>query len=175
MKEILLKQIKAAIELWDTTDIYVISLFVYDENDNPLEPTVTLGYNTYSNFQENIDSAWDESEAKWNYAYWLQNEEFVFGIGETKQIVQNWISKNAVSIEFYTLDEEESSITNLFIKTLVDIVKKLHSSGFIKEKFGKEIPIIIHELEYYDEIAEQNIEANGLELVQDFVDFCYGL
>ena len=65
-------------------------------------------------------------------------------------------------------------VTNAFVKVLVDIVKELHQSGFIKEKFGKEIPVIIHELEYYEEIANQNIEANGYELVEEFVNFCNG-
>ena len=170
MKEYLSDMFKKIILSWNDFDIYVISLFVYDDNDNPLEPTVTLGYNTYSNLQKNIDFAWDESEAKWNYAYWLQNEEFVFGSGKTKQIVQDWVSDN---LETLTMDE--SGITNLFIKMLIDIVKELHSSGFIVKKFGKKIPIIIHELEYYDEIANQNIEANGYELVKDFVDFCSDL
>ena len=36
----------------------------------------------------------------------------------------------------------------------------------------KELPILIHELEYYDEIAEQNIEANGEDLVSDFTNWC---
>ena len=30
----------------------------------------------------------------------------------------------------------------------------------------KELPILIHELEYYDQIADQNIEANGDDLVR---------
>lgn len=39
-------------------------------------------------------------------------------------------------------------------------------------KYGKELPILIHELEYYQEIAEQNAEANGNQLVEEFVNFC---
>lgn len=32
--------------------------------------------------------------------------------------------------------------------------------------------MLIHELEYYDVIGQQNIRANGMELVQAFVEFC---
>ena len=32
--------------LWTDEDIYAVSLFVYNENDNPCKPTMTLGYNT---------------------------------------------------------------------------------------------------------------------------------
>ena len=169
MRNYLLKEIKDNIEKWNTSDIYVISLFVYDEGDNPNQPTVTLGYNTISNYEENIDDAWDEEEAKWNFAFWLQNEEYVFGVDETRPIVEKWIQENN-----YIDEDDDMIVTNAFVKVLVDIVKELHQSGFIKEKFGKEIPVIIHELEYYEEIANQNIEANGYELVEEFVNFCNG-
>lgn len=86
--------------LWTDEDIYAVSLFVYNENDNPCKPTMTLGYNTEMQ------------------------------------------------------------------------VKEIHQSGVLTQKFKKELPIIIHELEYYDEIAEQNIEANGRILLADFIDFC---
>ena len=169
MRNYLLKELKTKIEKWDTSDIYVISLFVYDEDDNPNQPTVTLGFNTLSNYEESIDVAWDEEEAKWNFAFWLQNEEYVFGVDETRPIVEKWIEDNN-----YIDEDDDMIVTNAFVKELVDIVKELHQSGFIKEKFGKEIPIIIHELEYYEEIANQNIEANGYELVEEFVNFCNG-
>lgn len=169
MKDYLLKELNTKIEKWDTSDIYVISLFVYNEDDDPNQPTVTLGFNTLSNFKESIDVAWDEEEAKWNFAFWLQNEEYVFGVDETKPIVEKWIQDNN-----YIDEDDDMIVTNAFVKVLVDIVKELHQSGFIKEKFGKEIPVIIHELEYYEEIAEQNIEANGYELVEEFVKFCNG-
>ena len=51
-------------------------------------------------------------------------------------------------------------------------IRELHESGFIQETFGREIPVLIHELEYYYEIGEQNIRANGIELVEDFARFC---
>ena len=35
--------------------------------------------------------------------------------------------------------------------------------------FGRSIPVIVHELEYYDEIADQNEKANPRELVDGFV------
>lgn len=171
MKEKLLNSIKQTIEKWEVADIYVISLFVYDENDNPAQPTVTLGYNTISNYKDNIVSAWDAKEAKWNYAFWLQNEEFVFGIGDTKKIVKKWINENFYDLDFSN-EDNLCVITKAFVSILIDIVKELHSSNFIVNKFDKSIPIIIHELEYYDEIANQNIEANSYDLVKDFVDFC---
>jgi hypothetical protein len=44
----------------------------------------------------------------------------------------------------------------------------LHAQGIIIQKFSREIPIIIHELEYYDKVIEWNKRANPLNLVADF-------
>ena len=168
MFDYLYEAIKNNILEWNVPDIYVISLFVYDEDDDPNFPTVILGYNTVSNYKENIEFASDEIEAKWNFAFWLQNEEMVFGTGKTRPIVEKWLEEN-------NLVDKDEKITATFINVLVNVVEELHQSGFINAKFGQEIPIIIHELEYYDEIAKQNIEANGYELVGEFVEFCTNL
>jgi len=66
MGEFLNNKLKEAIAQWGKDGIYAISLFVYDNCDNPCEPTVTLGYNTEENFRQQIAWASDEIEAKWN-------------------------------------------------------------------------------------------------------------
>lgn len=182
MKELLKEMIISNIKEWDDEDIYAISLFVYDMNDNPCRPTVTLGYNTESNFRSEIPYSYDEQEARWNYAGWLQNEFFCFGEGETEQEVIRWLTDN--QLPNYADDDpiwnndamydEMETVTKKFVEELISIVKEIHQTGLLTEKYGKEIPIIIHELEYYDEIAEQNIEANGLDGLEDFIEFCRG-
>ena len=148
MKDKLKEKIITAIEGFEEPDIYAISLFVYDNEDNPCKPTVTLGYNTELNVMENISNASDEREARWNYAFWLQNEELVFNFKKS-----------------LTLDK--------FINNLVSVVKKLHESKILIEKFGKKIPIIIHKLEYYDEIVDINIKANTKSLIKELIEFVY--
>ena len=181
MKDTLLELIKEKIETWDKANIYAVSLWVNDKNDNPCEPVVVLGYNTTEQFQREISNASGEQEAKWNYAFWLQNEELSFGEGETQSVVRQWIEKEGYSYftyeEMYEAEEgpEESlyeGITEAFIEALIEVVQELHESGFIKEQFGRKIPVLIHELEYYEEIAEQNLKANPAETVEEFVKFC---
>ena len=70
-------------------------------------------------------------------------------------------------------DEEFEKITREFVRVLIAVVKELHATGFVESTFSKPLPLIIHELEYYDEIVEQNIEANGRPLVQGLIDFTY--
>lgn len=158
-KEKLKEMIINSIEAWSCDDIYAVSLFV-DEDDNP---TVTLGYNTKSQVKESLEET-DEQEARWNYAFWLQNEEFIFGEGKTKKDVMDWIAENNL--------EDEEEITEAFVDVLIQIVKEIHKEKVLTKKFGHELPILIHELEYYEKIAIQNEKANGKYLPKEFVDFC---
>lgn len=63
------EDLKPVIEGWEDDDIYAISFFVYDLDDDPDMPTVTIGYNTLSHWEASIEKASDEAEAKWNYAF----------------------------------------------------------------------------------------------------------
>lgn len=191
MKELLEKMIIDSINGWTDKDIYALSLYVSDEDGDPRKPTVTLGYNTERQYESEASGdglASDEEEAMWNYACWLQNEFFVFGTGETAEAVKNWIIENGFDCSdndnngdcsdcdgYDDCDDEETSeITKAFVAVLIDVVKDIHEKGILTKKFGEELPILIHELEYYDEIAEQNIEANGEDLVSDFAEWCQG-
>jgi hypothetical protein len=169
---------------WTADDIYALSLFVYDKSDNPCEPTVTLGYNTEENYQKSIKNASNKLEARWNYAFWPQNQEYIFGIDDTAGIVKQWILNSGLPFftfhEIFYTDISDTiddaildQITQKFVNVLICVVQQLHQTGIIQKKFNKEIPVIIHELEYYDEIAQQNIRANSLCLVQGFIDFIY--
>lgn len=180
MKEKLREMIISNMKEWTDKDIYAISLFVYDKDDNPCRPTVTLGYNTESQVQAEYSG--DEQEARWNYAFWIQNEFFCFGENETEKDVIDWLVSN--DLPNYDDDDEAwdddatydmvEIVSKKFIEILIDVVKEVHQAGVLTKQFGKEIPIIIHELEYYPEIAEQNIMANGEEGLSDFVEFCMG-
>lgn len=155
-KKITPKQIASRLEklmkAWEDEDIYAVS--VYCENCGDIF-NVSAGYNTERNFKESRSGASCDTEARWNYAFWLQNEEPLFDIEAG-------------------FDSEYSDIKPA-ADLLIKAVKLLHKSGVIAEKFGREIPVIIHGLEYYPYVARVNIEANGREfLPEDFIDFCGG-
>lgn len=167
--------IEDTISSWDEPDIYAVSLFVYDDEDNPCKPTVVLGYNTEFEYRKNIKFANSPQEARWNYVFWLQNNELSFGTDDTAKIVRQWI----ISCGYpYNADADSSDskryvcITRAFTELLADIVQELHASGFIRKTFGKDIPVLIHNLEYNDEIADLNMLANCSDSIRDFVRFC---
>lgn len=62
-------------------------------------------------------------------------------------------------------------VTESFVALCVTTARELHASGLIEELFGRPIPVIVHEVEYYDEIARQNVEANGPELASGLVQW----
>ena len=151
-------------------NIYAYSFYVSNIEDDPRLPSLTIGYNTRANLSENIKEASSKDEAKWNYAFWLQNELLIIGEDEaSKDLITEWIKKQKL---YYTEEEEEEDfdtcfekgekITKSFINTLITTVQRFHKEHIT------ELPILIHELEYFDEIKDQNILANGIERVKEF-------
>jgi len=172
--------------------IYALSFYIYDDDDDPRRPTLTFGYNTLDRWAEctpDADSkvAWpiasDSSDAKWNYAFWLQNEVCFIGAAGTEGAVlrQEWIQ----SLGLYYSDDEQAEdfercmrlaghITEQFVALCVQVSRALHDDGSITGKFGRPVPIIVHELEYYDEIAEQTRRANPPDLTSEFEQWVRG-
>lgn len=188
LKKYIFESIKAEILSWNKDvikDIYVISLYISNSEDDPRRPMITLGYNTMEQYESALSDASDNEEAKWNFAFWLQNEELIIGDNwgenlEDGEKINQWIKEN----NLYYSDEEEDEdfdkalklgdeITSRFVELCVEVVKELHEEGIIEQKFGKALPLIIHELEYYDLIAEQNKRANPEEVIKEFADWIF--
>lgn len=160
--------------------IYVVSLFIYDDEDDPRQPTLTLGYNTVEQWRSNVDSASSSAEAKWNYAFWLQNTLATFGEGGTPsgETIRSWI--RALWLWYSDEDEQDNfercmrfaqQITDRFVSACCDAVAALHADGVVVRLFGRSIPLLVHELEYYDQIATQNELANPPGLCAEFVSW----
>ena len=72
-------------------------------------------------------------------------------------------------------DERGEPITHAFVALLIDVVQRLHAEGNIEELLGRTVPVLIHELEYYDTIAAQTVRANPAGVVPDeFIAWCRG-
>jgi hypothetical protein len=163
----------------------VVSLLVYDEEDDPRKPTVTVGFNAEEDVALTVARSWtDEQEARWNYAFWRQNELAILcdsrADPDGAALRETWARESGL---WYELTEGEDAVfnergaplTNAFVQGLVDVVRRMHRNGDVEQIFGRTIPVLIHELEYYDEIAAQNLAANPVGVVPDqFVAWCRG-
>jgi len=56
----------------------------------------------------------------------------------------------------------------------VRVVKRLHSAGVVERAFRRAVPVLIHELEYDEDIVRQNEEANPPGLIDDFKHWVLG-
>jgi hypothetical protein len=162
--------------------IYTLSFYVGDDPDYTYEETeeageygtitLTLGYNTTEQLEKCTppnQGIWcmasDAGEAKWNYAFWLQNVLCVIGKKDTESAAQR--DKFVASIiPGFDVKQE-------FVNIFVRISRQLHQEGVIENKFGRAIPVIIHELEYYDQIAQQTSAANPNGIAEEFVEWIY--
>lgn len=178
----------------DRADIYAVSLWVSELDDDPRRPTITVGYNTECQVagctpgpgqRPGRPAASDAAEARWNFAFWLQNSLAVIGSDEDDpkgaELREAWARQRG----FWYSDEEEARdldavlekaqrLTGEFVAIVVGVVQDLHRGGEIVRVFGRAIPLLIHELEYYDEIARQNEAANPPGVVDDFARWVRG-
>jgi len=165
-------------------DIYALSFFIYDDDDDPRHPVLQLGYNTRTHLAACTPSASSAEEAKWNFAFWLQNGLAFIGVPETEdgQMLEALLKTRGL---WYTDEDEEadfdrcmqigSEITTYFVDACVRIARALHENGVIQQHFAGPIPILVHELEYYDEIAVQTRLANPPGLTKEFEDWIAGM
>ncbi len=169
------------------SDIYALSLYHWEDEDDPRRSILTVGYNTTARWREctpapGQESGWpiasDSDEAKWNFAFWLQDEGTACVIGDSTEdeaARREWIA--SMGLWYSDEDEEEDwervsdraeQVQAGFVLLCVGVGKRLHDEGVIIEKFGRAIPVLVHELEYYDMISEATRRANPPELTIEF-------
>jgi len=164
------------------TDIYALSFFYYTEDDDARYPCIEVSYNTYAQYRQQIANAAHETEAKWNYAFWLQESIEKIG-GAADELLHNWfkISPYYFSAEEMEAAEDDEALfdrimemgENLeteFIEHIISMTRKLFKERVIENKFGKDIPVIIHELEYYDQPISWTQKANKTSLIEEFLE-----
>ena len=157
-------------------DVYAISFYIFAEEDDPRRAQITVGFNTEENVNSQRES--EIEEARWNYAFWLQNEVCTIpgDRDEGKRLWEGVLDEESLR---YSEDQEINDyelvdgINHKIALTIVDIAvemsKHCHSSGLIFNMFGKNIPIIIHELEYYKAVAIVTAAGNPPGVADDFI------
>lgn len=165
-------------------DIYALSFFIYDDDDDPRYPVLQLGYNTLQHAAQCTPSASSAEEAKWNFAFWLQNELAFIGVPGTEsaqlleadlKVRELWYSDEDEEANFDRCLQIGREINACFVEACVRIARALHGNGVIESQFSRPIPVIVHEHEYYDAIAAQTRSANPAGLAKEFEDWIASL
>lgn len=170
-----------AIPAAERAEIYALSFWHDVDEDDLRFQKITIGYNTYGNLQGNIGLASSESEAKWNFAFWLQNELAEIG-GVDDPLLKAWFAESPYYFSdeedeasqedddlFDELGEKAGKFESEFLEGVIAMTQRLFNEGVIKQVFGKDIPVLIHELEYYDAPADWTSRANPQGLADEFV------
>ncbi len=163
------------ISTWKEKEIYAISFFVYSNeayeyNEFSNITNFCVSYNTESD----CNGADEFSEERWNYAFWRQDETPIIEADDENEgikILFDWYAENGINnIGYEDYDNCYDSEMNYIGKGPVGyyelllevsaVAKKLQNSGFIEGHFGKQIPIIIHDLDYSWYVFEATKEAN---------------
>lgn len=169
----------------DAKDVYALSFGFHCENDDDRFPKITLGYNTLTNYNEEAHNADTKQEAKWDCAYWLQEDVETIG-GKNDLLLSNWFAKTPY---FYSEEENERAMEKdedlyekilkkgekfrkEFINESIAIAKKLFEDKVIESTFKKDIPIIIHDFEYNEEPIRWTKKANSTKLIKEYLQFC---
>jgi len=169
-------------------DIYALSFYFNDKEDLRY-PLILVSYNTITNYKEKIPKASDDKEAKWNFAFWPQN--FIEQIGGgNDELLKKWFENTVYyysqkeHIDAFETDNEEAFEDCLekgndfccdFLEEIISMTKQLFDDAVIKAAFGKNIPILIHELEYYDDTLDWSLKSNPQGLVDEFSEWVKSL
>jgi hypothetical protein len=167
----------------DADDIYAVSFLIDNEDDDPRQPTLTIGYNTETQVRRSLQDASDQAEARWNYAFWIQNQLTVVGDltsdpdGATAR--QEWITELGLWYDEPTdptdwvrvIGPLAAQIEARFNQTCCRLARTFHTTGVIEGSVGRTVPVIVHELEYYEGIARRTEAANPSGLADEFISW----
>ncbi len=162
----------------EAKDVYAISFWAHPEDDDPRRHVLEVSYNTREQEQASREWATDAGAARWNYAYWLQNS-LVVACNEEDSLGTrartSWL--NALRLSYSDEEEENDEdrcaelarkIKKAFWEACARVGRRLHDEGIIKKKFGRPIPILIHNEVYDDEVLEATKQANPEGLCDEF-------
>ena len=68
-------------------------------------------------------------------------------------------------------EEKSDEFYQAFVETQIAVVQRLFAEGVIAGTFGKNIPVLVHELEYYDALLSWTERANPESLADEFLNY----
>ncbi len=178
LENALYDKVKSEILKWNEEDIYAISFFVesnecYEYNGFENVSMWAISYNT----EDDCDGADELDEERWNYAFWRQNITMIIDVDTPNKYPDalfDWYAEQGVT-KIGEENEDDVYDENIayigkgpvghyeLLQIASGVAKRLQEDGTIKERFGKELPIIIHGLEYawFDLEATEKANPNG--------------
>ncbi len=167
-------QVLEDIDTQEFSDIYAFGL-----NHNYKSPcfTLKLRFNTLSNAKRVAQSKQIPlQKAKWEYENFLDSVLETIELYETdntfRKLVEPYIKEIQAKKLRFEEEWNECRTTDLkyYFKLVTQALNYIQNSGFMEQKFGRQIPFIIFsQIEPQNKLESLNIQANGKELVKEFL------
>lgn len=175
MEDILYEKVMNVMSTWNEEDIYAVSFFVESNGAFWFRDYCNVsGFVISYNCESDCEGAGIHSEERWNYAFWRHDEHVIIEPDDDSpemQLLFDWYQENGIE----NIGEETGDWGNgpVGYKELVDLVarvaRRIQEEGFLKQKFGRPIPIIIHDLEYMECTWKATEYANPNGEAKDFL------
>ena len=176
-------KVKEVMDNWNEQSIYAVSFFVsanecYEYKDFCNVPTFAISYNT----EQDCPNAGKYDEERWNYAFWRQDEHPIIDYDSPNNLTEmlfDWYSQNGIE----DIGEEDEDVYNEYmeyvgkgpkglyelLQMVTEVAKRLQEEGYLQNRFGKKIPIIIHDLECVWYNLEATKKANPKGEANDYL------
>lgn len=174
LEQYLYDKLRPVFDSWEEDGIYAVSFFVYSN-----ELFCFRGYSNVTHFAVSYNTERDckgaarNSERRWNYAYWRKNEVPVFDSTEeiaAMDVLFDWYSQTGIT----DIGSEEAGMDgpvgfSELVEVLSRVARRFQDEGYFNRKFGRPIPILIHDLEYAACTWDATAYANPNEEAEDFL------
>lgn len=190
--EHLFSRLAEGLLLFDRTnphDVYVLSLYI-DFDEGPHRLKVWLYYNTLTHLRRAVSLGEDPDEARWYFALW--EPDFITAVGlspeecsqmadaECHRLLAEWLRgcglyRSPEAIEAMLSDYNpapysawEVQVKERLLHLIPAVARHLQDSGVILAKFGRSLPLLVHEWDYDRWTLEATRRANPPGLIAEF-------
>ena len=168
-------------------DAYVLSLYV-DFDDGPHRMKLWLYYNTPDHLRQAICQGEEPGEARWYFALW--EPDFVTAVGlsprecgdladaESHRLLARWLRRQGLyrsPAELAHLLEDaerydawETAARRALLNLVACVARRLQESGVILARFGRPVPLLVHQWDYDDWCLEATRQVNPPGLIAEF-------
>jgi hypothetical protein len=168
------------------SEIYALSFRIWRIDGDERHPYVAIGYNTETQYGRETYPE-DPGEARWNYALWLLDGFEMLGnvpedpagsplyVDEVKEL-GIWFDGD---YDFYAMDLPEEAEAELDAKSdllqlhfhdcVIDLARHLHTDGVLAEIFGRDLPVVVFDMDFPGWEIEATEAANPPASIVDFM------
>jgi hypothetical protein len=173
------------------SEIYVLSFRIWRVDGDERHPYVAIGYNTETRYEREAYPE-DPGEARWNYALWLLDGFELLGnvpedpagsplyVEEVRDL-GIWFDGD---YDFLTMDVPEEEEAELdarsdllrfhFSDAVIGLARHLHTDGLLAEIFGRDLPVVVFDMDSPGWEIEATRAANPPESIVDFMAWQQG-